>query len=255
MTYGYMPGPGQVDAEITIPGGQHVAGGAIGILVLTLAYPLLPGNVANASTYDYPVLFKVLKGTDIPQILGADPSLLDKVIEGGRELQKQGARAVIGACGYFANYQKEAAAQLDIPTFLSSLVQIPVMRQSLKPGQKVGVICADRPSLTPSALSQCGVDDLSDLVIYGAQDLPEFRNILEGTGRFNSHKLEQELVGLANQMVAKNPDIGTILLECSDMPPYAWAIQNATRLPVFDFITLIDWIHQGVVRRPFTGFM
>jgi hypothetical protein len=109
--------------------------------------------------------------------------------------------------------------------------------------------------LTPSALFQCGVDDLSGLVIYGAQDLPEFRNILECTGKFNSHKLEQELVGLARQMVSENPEIGAILLECSDMPPYAWAIQNATRLPVFDFITLIDWIHGGMVRRPFTGLM
>jgi len=255
VTYGYMPGPGQVDVDITIPSGQHVTGGAIGILVLTLAYPLLPGNVANASTYDYPVLFKVLDGTDIPQILGADPSLLDKVIEGGRELERQGARAVIGACGYFANYQKEAAVALNIPTFLSSLVQIPVMRQSLKPGQKVGVICADRPSLTPNALSQCGVGDLDSLVVYGAQDLPEFRNILDGTGHLNSHQLEQELVGLAKQMVAENPDIGAILLECSDMPPYAWAVQNATRLPVFDFITMINWIQGAVVRRPFTGFM
>jgi hypothetical protein len=255
VTYGYMPGPGQVDVDITIPAGQHVTGGAIGILVLTLAYPLLPGNVANASTYDYPVLFKVLEGTDIPQILGADPSLLDKVIEGGRELERQGARAVIGACGYFANYQKEAAAALTIPTFLSSLIQIPNMRQSLKPGQKVGVICADRASLTPSALSQCGVDDLESLVIVGAQDLPEFRNILDGTGHLNSHQLEQELVGLAKQMVSENPDIGAILLECSDMPPYAWAVQNATRLPVFDFITMINWIQGAVVRRPFTGFM
>ena len=109
--------------------------------------------------------------------------------------------------------------------------------------------------MTSSALSQCGVDDLSSLVISGAQDLPEFRNILECTGRFNSHQLEQELVGLPKQMVSENPEIGAILLECSDMPPYAWAVQNATRLPVFDFITLIDWIHKGVVRRPFTGLM
>ena len=96
---------------------------------------------------------------------------------------------------------------------------------------------------------------MDSLVIYGAQDLPEFRNILDGTGHLNSHQLEQELVGLAKQMVEENPDIGAILLECSDMPPYAWAVQNATRLPVFDFITMINWIQGAVVRRPFTGFM
>ena len=255
MTYGYMPGPGQIDAWIPIPDGQHVAGNAIGSLVLTLSYPLLPGNVANASSYHFPVLFKILDGTGIPQILGADPGLLDKVLEGGRELEQQGVRAIVGACGYFAHYQREATAGLKVPTFLSSVVQIPVIRRALKPGQKVGVICADRPSLTSDALTQCGVDDLSSLVIYGAQDLPEFRNILECTGQFNSHKLEQELVGHAKKMVSENPEVGAILLECSDMPPYAWAIQNATKLPVFDYITLINWVHGAVVRRPFAGFM
>ena len=150
MTYGYMPGPEQADCEITIPTGQHVAGGAIGILALTLSYPLLPGNVVNASTYRYPVLFKILEGTSIPQIMSAERSLLDKVIDGARELERQGVRAVIGACGYFANYQKEAAAALTVPTFLSSVLQIPVISRSLKPGQKVGVLCADAASLTPT---------------------------------------------------------------------------------------------------------
>ena len=255
MTYGYMPGPGQVDAEIPIPDGQHVTGNAIGILVLALAYPLLPGNVANASSYHFPVLFKVLAGTSIPQILRADPALLDSVIEGGRELERQGVRAIVGACGYFANYQKAAAAALNVPTFLSSVVQIPIIRGALQPGQKVGVVCADIASLTSETLSQCGVDDLSSLVICGAQDLPEFRNILECTGQLNSRKLELELVSHVKKMVGENPEIGAILLECSDMPPYAWAIQNATRLPVFDYITLINWVYGAVVRRPFAGFM
>jgi hypothetical protein len=250
-----MPGPGQVDANITIPDGQHMTGNAVGILVLTLAYPLLPGNVANASSYNFPVLFKVLAGTSIPQILRADTALLDSVIEGGRELERQGVRAIVGACGYFANYQKAAAAALNVPTFLSSIVQIPIIRQALKPRQKVGVICADHASLTPDTLGQCGVDDLSSLVIWGAQDLPEFRNILECTGHLNSHKLERELVGLVRNMVAENPEIGAILLECSDMPPYSWAVQNATGLPVFDYITLINWVHGAVVRRPLAGFM
>ena len=255
MRYGFMPGPDQVDAPISIADGQHVAGNAIGIVVLTLSYPLFPGNVANASTYEFPVLFKILPATSIPQILRGDPGLLDQVIEGGRELERQGVRAVVGACGYFANYQKATAAALAVPTFLSSLVQIPVISQALKPGQKVGVICADRPSLTSETLSQCGVHDATNLVVYGAQDSPEFRNILECTGRFNSRKLQVELVDVAQRMVRENPEVGAILLECSDMPPYAWAIQNATGLPVFDYITLINWVYGAVVRRPFGGFM
>ena len=255
MVYGFMPGPEQVNTQISIPKGQAIAGNAIGILVLDLWYPYLPGNVANASTYNFPVQYKILRGSTIPQILSADPTLLDLIVEGGRELEKQGARAIIGACGYFGNYQKEAAAILDVPVFLSSVLQIPIIRRGLKPNQKVGVICAVADSLTPKLLSQCGIDDLSNIVIAGAQDLPEFKNILQCTGSFNSHEIEQQLVELAKQLVSKNPDIGAILLECSDMPPYAWAIQNAVKLPVLDFTTLINWVYNTVVRRPFAGFI
>ena len=255
MVYGFMPGPEQVNTQISMPKEQAIAGNAIGILVLDVWYPYLPGNVANASTYNFPVHYKILRGSTIPQIVSADPALLDLIVEGGRELEKQGVRAIIGACGCFGNYQKEAAAILDVPVFLSSVLQIPIIRRGLKPDQKVGIICGAADSLTPKLLSQCGVGDLADVVIAGAQDLPEFQNISQCTGSFNSYKIEQQLVDLAKQLVSNNPDIGAILLECSDMPPYAWAIQNAVRLPVFDFTTLINWVYNAVVRRPFAGFI
>ncbi len=255
MVYGFMPGPEQVNTQISMAKGRLTGGNAIGILVMNDWYPYLPGDVANASTYDFPVHYKILEDITVERILRADPALLDLVIEGGKELQKQGVRAIVGACGYFGNYQKEAAAILDVPVFLSSALQIPIIRQGLKPNQKVGIICAVADSLTPELLSQCGVGDLPDVAIAGAQDLPEFQNILQGTGHFNGYRLQQELVGLAKQFVSNNPDVGAILLECSAFPPFAWAIQNAVRLPVFDFPTLINWVYNAVVRRPFVGFV
>jgi hypothetical protein len=250
-----MPGPEQPDADIQMPEGQAVAGCAIGILVRDLWYPYMPGNVANASTFDFPVLLKIIKGSSGPQILIVDPAFLDMILEAGNELEQQGVRAIVGACGYFANYQREASIRLNVPTFLSSILQVPMITQGLKPDQKVGIICASSPSFTPELLNQCGVNDHSRVVAVGAQDCPEFSNIIKRTGHFNSRKMEQELVDLTKDFVSKNPEVGAILLECSDMPPYAWAIQNAVRLPVFDYISLINWIYNGVVRRPFAGFI
>lgn len=255
MIYAHMSEHEQLDTQISMPKGQAIAGNAIGIIVLDLCYPLLPGNVANASTYHFPVLFKVLKGATISQILKADSAVLDLIVEGGRELEKQGVRAVVGACGYLANYQEKVAAALDVPVFLSSLLQVPMITRALTPEQKIGIICSDAAALTPNTLAACGIDDLSRIAIAGAQDLPEFENITLSTGHFNSYKLQEELVSLAKQFVSNNPKVGSLLLECSDMPPYAWAIQNAVKLPVFDFTTLINWIYTGVVRHQFAGFM
>ena len=254
MTYAYMSGPEQPDVDIQMAKGQAVAGCAIGILALDLWYPLMPGNVANASTFDFPVLFKILKGSG--QILTGDRAAqLDMILEAGEVLKRQGARAIVGACGYFAIYQKAVSERLDLPTYLSSVLQVPIITQGLKPDQKVGIICANAPAFTPDLMSQCGITDQSRVIITGAQECPEFHNIFDGTGHFNSYKVGQEIVGLARELVSKHPEVGAILLECSDMPPYAWAVQNAVRLPVFDFISLINWIYNGVVRRPFAGFI
>ena len=257
MSRAYITGPNQPNVTIKVREKQAIAGAAIGILVLDLWYPYLPGNVANASTYQYPVQFKVLKGSTIPQIMSADPILLDMIVEGGRELIQQGARAIIGACGYFANYQQRASEILDMPVYLSSVLQVPIIRRGLRGDQKVGIICAVGKSLTLSLLKQCGVQDASQVVIVGAieQDTPEFRNIHDCTGQFNSAKIEKEIVDIATNLVKQHPEVGAILLECSDMPPYAWAVQNAVQLPVFDFISLINWVETAVVRRPIGGYI
>lgn len=254
--YSYTSGYDQ--EEVFIPKGQVVGGNAIGIIVLgRVWYPLVPGNVANATTFNFPVSYKRLEGGTIDRMVSTkiDPTFLEEIIKAGKELEEQGCRAVIGACGYFANYLTGVAAALNIPVFISSLMQVPIISRALKPTQKVGVICANANALSPTALNACGVNDLSTIVIAGAQGLPDMQNVLQGTGHLNNVKFEQGLVDLAKRMVSDNPDIGALLLECSDMPPYAWAVQEAVRLQVFDFTTMINWVYNAVVRRPFAGFV
>ena len=144
-----------------------------------------------------------------------------------------------------------------MPVYLSSVLQVPIMGRGLRADQKVGIICATEKSLTSSLLKQCGVENASKVVIVGAleQGTPEFSNILDCTGQFNSAKIEKEIVDIAINLVKQHPEVGAILLECSDMPPYAWAVQNAVRLPVFDFISMINWVETAVVRRPFGGYI
>jgi len=255
MDYTYFFGHNQPDKEIKMPEGQAIAGHAIGIIVINIWYPLVPGNVANASTYNFPVMYKILKEASIEQILSGDPVLLDMVIEAGKELIQQGARAIVGACGSFVNYQKEASAAFEVPTLLSVMMQVPLILQSLKPDQRLGILAASAAALTPKVFDQCGIIDPSRIVITEALNLPEFQNLGNCTGQFNSNKLELEVVDLMKQFVHDNPEIGAILIQCSDLPPYAGAIQDAVKLPVFDMNTLIEWLYYATVRRPYKGFI
>ena len=233
---------------------QSIAGHAIGIVVLETWYPLLPGNVANATTFDFPVRYKILREATVERIMRADPALVELVIEAGREFEREGIRAMVGACGYFANYQREVAAALDIPVFLSSLLQVPLISAALKPGQQVGILVANAKAVNPQMLTACGITPDMPIAYLGMEEQPEFRNILEYGGQFHVGKFEAEVVGQAQKLVADNPNIGAILLECSDLPPFAHSVQRAVGLPVFDFNSLINWVYHGVVQRTYHGY-
>ena len=130
-------------------------------------------------------------------------------------------------------------------------------RHFLKPGQKIGVLTASADSISEHLFASCGVSkELQDrLVIRGLGKEPEFSCIIEQRGEFDNGIVRDEVVAKVKEIVEECPDVGAILLECSDMPPYAWAVQAETGLPVFDFITLIKWLHSGVCQTPYCGFM
>ena len=44
--------------------------------------------------------------------------------------------------------------------------------------------------------------------------------------------------------------LGAIVLECTNMPPYAKAIHEATGLPVYDITTLANYVMDGAARKP-----
>lgn len=239
--------------QLTMPR-QSIAGHAIGIVVLETWYPLLPGNVANATTFDFPVRYRILREATVERIMHADPALLDMIIQAGHEFEQEGVRAMVGACGYFANYQREVAAALNIPVFLSSLLQVPMIYRALKPEQQVGILVANAKAVNQTMLEACGITSDIPIAYLGMEEQPEFRNILEYGGQFHYDRFEAEVVSRAQQLVAGNPNVGAILLECSDLPPFAWSVQRAVKLPVFDFISMINWIYHGVVQRVYGGF-
>jgi hypothetical protein len=55
-------------------------------------------------------------------------------------------------------------------------------------------------------------------------------------------------------LVGSHPDIGALLLECSELPTYAAAVQRATGVPVFDFSSMVEFFVSGLKRTPFSGF-
>ena len=232
-------------------------GEAIGILILDAAYPCIPGNVGNATTFDFPVRYKEVKGSSIDLLLKErDPSLLEPFIQGAKELEAEGVRAITGACGFMALFQRQISAAVDVPVFMSSLLQVPFIWQTLKHDQKIGLISTNTSCLTQEHFISVGISKEIPLVIRGMEDQEEFRSsVLEEKGTLDSDKVEREITEVATKMVADEPAVAAIVLECSDLPPYARAVQLATGRPVFDFITMIRHVQSALVPRVYDGYM
>ena len=236
--------------------GQTSSGEAIGILLLDTAVPFIPGDVANATTFGFPVRYKTVEGFSVARAIGKDPSIYDSLHTAARELVAQGVRAVTGDCGFMALHQARLARDLPVPVFLSSLLQIPFMLSIGGADRKVGVITADSRSLDASLLAAVGVADPDRLVIQGLQEKEHFyRFAIEETGTLEPERVEAEIVAAGRQLMAQDPAIGSLLLECSLLPPYAAALGEAVAVPVFDYITMIDFVFSAVVKRRFRGFM
>ena len=230
-------------------------GQAVGILLLDVRAPFIPGDVANATSYDYPVIFKTVEGLSTAVCLGGAPEFNPKLAAAARELEAQGVRGISSDCGFMIQFQDAVTEAVDIPVCLSSLLQIPFIAKSLAPTQPIGVITADSASLSHEFLAASGLEaPPNPLVIRGMQDEPEFKTaILEEKGTLDSDLITQETVRMAASMIAEHPDMGAILLECSMLPPYARAVQDAVGLPVYDFISAIDYLSAGTNQRGYTG--
>lgn len=243
-------------AVYTVRRGSESYGHAIGIILIDCSTPFIPGDVGNASTYPFPVVYRTVPNVTLTRLIDqADKSLTDNVIATARELERMGVRAIASDCGYMIHFQREVARAVSVPVIMSSLIQLPMLERSIGPDRRIGIICANKPRLTPDMLALAGLADPDRAVIRGMQDSAAFRApILDEEPLLDDVEIERDMVATATELVESHPEIGPILLECSNMPPYAHAIQKATGRPVFDFTTLIGVYQAASFRRPFVGF-
>lgn len=233
-------------------GGHPFYGDAIGILMLDMTAPLIPGNVGNNRSYDFPVRYKVLE--NVPSdwwcdAIGPDDSRGEIFVKAAKELEAEGCKAITSGCGFFAIYQKRTAEALKIPVFTSPLLMVPMVSRMLGAHSKVGIITAGGERLEKgSFLGDVGIDSSIPHVIGGLENSEEFFNVhvVEKKKTINPDKMRDEVVTIALDLQSKHPDIGAFVFECSDLPPFARAVTQATGIPVFDFISMAHLVYRAV---------
>lgn len=227
----------------------------IGLLCLDTHFAKPPGHIRCVDSLPFPVRKSLVKGATIAELLER-PSLefFAPFLEAAKELEAAGCAAITGSCGFMALYQKELAAQVSIPVFSSSLIQIPLMHQMAGGRGKVGVITARASALTEAHFDAVGAAGVP-IAVAGMEDQPEFSDVILKDKRvdMDEGKLTAELVSVGQQLLRDAPDVTSIVLECTDLPPYAHALQEALGLPVSDLTTLATMVHSIVARKKYDG--
>ena len=233
-------------------GGKSIYGAPLGILMLDARFPRIPGDMGNGTTWPFPVLYRVVSGaTPEKVVLKGASGLLPDFIEAARDLVRLGAEAITTNCGFLALFQNELAAAVGVPVATSSLMQVPWVQATLPPGKRVGIVTVSSGSLTPAHLSAVGVP--TDIPVAGTENGREFFRVLIKAEKddMDIFLAREDVVGAGRDLVARHPEIGAIVLECTNMPPYAAALQAAVGLPVYDIYSMITWFHAGLRPRTF----
>ncbi|MBR0649578.1 aspartate/glutamate racemase family protein [Roseomonas terrae] len=231
-------------------GAKPVQGIPLGIIMLETRFPRIPGDIGNGMTWPFSVLYRVVPGaTPERVVLQGARGLLPDFIAAAQELVAMGAEAITTSCGFLCIFQKEIAAAVGVPVATSSLLQVPWVEALLPPGQRVGVITVSPASLTPAHYIAAGM--AADTPVMGVENGRELFRVLvrQDKPELDVAAAEQDILDAGRALVAAHPEVGAIVLECTNMPPYAAALQAALGLPVHDVVSLAHYLHAGLRPR------
>jgi len=209
----------------------------------------LSGNIAHPGTFEFPVRYLRVEGAFFETVVvRPSPVVRDAMIEAARELERDGVRAIATGCGFNALFQRELADCVAVPVFASSLLQVPMVHRMLRKDQSIGIVTADGSLLSAAHLESVGITPEIPHTIAGIEGSGEFSKIRnDPRAELDGEKMEREIVEVALTLVGAHPETGAIVLECTDLPPFAAAIRRATGLPVFDIVTMACWVVDSVV--------
>jgi Asp/Glu/hydantoin racemase len=209
----------------------------LGILMLQTRFPRLPGDVGHPGSFDFPVRHRVVSGARPARVVRGkadDEALLADFVRAGHELVREGATALTTSCGFLARWQRELQAALPVPVWTSALLQLAEC-----PARRCGVITIEAASLTSAHFEAVGADPRTP--VEGIEPgSPLHRTLLEDRAELDPEDARQQVLAAGHRLLRRHPELDTLVLECTNLPPYAPALRSETGRPVLDVLTMLN---------------
>ncbi len=211
--------------------------------MLDTRFPRIVGDIGNAASYDFPVIFRKMEGIGSSDAVTTHPDrprVLAALKANAEALAAEGAVGLSTSCGFLALYQDDLSAVSPVPVATSALLHIKALK-----GRKVGVITASAKNLTPAHFEAVGAP--GDTPFVGLPEDSSFAGTFLRNGlTLDRDVVEREVVAAGRDLVSKHPGIDTVVLECTNLPPYKQALEKDLGLPVYDVLDLLRGFYAGL---------
>lgn len=219
--------------------------------MLETRFPRVYGDIANACTWPFPVQYRIVRGASPDRVVRRHAEgLLDDFIAAGKDLVRHGADGLTTNCGFLSLFQDQLRNAIGVPVATSSIMQVSTVNAMLPRSKRAAILTISKEHLSPGHLEAAGVP--LDTPIVGTESGREFtRKILDDLPEIDFSICRQDLRNAAYELVENYDDLGAVVLECTNMAPYAADIRKITGLPVYSIYSLVTWLHSGLVPRRF----
>jgi hypothetical protein len=208
----------------------------LGLLMLQTRFPRPPGDIGHPASFSFPVRRRIVEGAAPQRVVRGcadDEVLFRAFVAAGRQLAGEGAVALSTSCGFLARWQRQLEQALPVPVWTSALLKLPELAPL-----RCGVITIEAASLTPAHFEAVGADPATPVEGI-APGSPLHRTLLEDRPELDETDARAQVLAAGQRLLAREPGLQALVLECTNLPPYAQALRQATGLPVHDIVSLL----------------
>jgi len=215
--------------------------------MMNTRFPRLPGDIGHPDTFDGHVLYRRVEAARVGTVVRAESvsdALADALVAAARSLEADGASVIATSCGFLSMMQERFKAAVSVPVLSSALVLVPLLRAAHGPHGRLGVLTFDARALTPSHFGPAWDPDL---LIEGLELSREFYPaIAEDRSVMDAFAAEGD-VALATKRLRERAGgrLDAVILECTNLSPFAQRIREEAAAPVFDLATTVKWLASG----------
>lgn len=227
-------------------GNKTFYGVTIGILMVKTHFRRHLGDIGHAGTWPFPVQYRIVEDAIPTKMTNLHTnSLLEPFKKAAQELIDAGVDGITTTCGFLSIYQKELADFCSVPVATSSLLQVPTVERLISSKKRVAILTYDGDALNGEYLASVGIKP--DTPVYGMPKNSAFvRSIKEGDDTVPFAILKEEVLTLTRKLLSDHPDVGALVLECTNLAPFSAYIQDEFQIPVYDTVTLVNWFQAGL---------